>query len=421
MAKYTENYNLEKPEKTEHYDIETANKNNDIIDARLFEKQDKQAGKGLSTNDFTDEYKKKIDALQRIYKYCGSVETVADLDTIEERQIGDVYNVKDTNIDYCWNGTEWTELGNTVDLTNYQTTEQANQDKQKIKDKLVVVSATEPTGDNREKVWIQKGKNLFDGMFRQGTEKNPQATTYIFSRSDMKVVSGNNYTFSSNLDMSIYKYVLYISPERFPNTNANTYNSGFREDNNTCSISATLDGYIGLMIGKKDDTTIEPSDLDEIWFQVDQGSTATEYEAYIEPKMFVKNDNDVYEEFISKEDTLERYSTGEQKIGTWIDGKPLYQKTITITVPTVNANGTSNFNAVLIGSNIETIFLAEGFFKDSTNGNVFPLFYTDGAFQYGIRTYIGVKENAALQVSNSNTSYNGFLGYVTVKYTKTTD
>ena len=51
------------------------------------------------------------------------------------------------------------------------------------------------------------------------------------------------------------------------------------------------------------------------------------YEEYIKQKIYVKNNNNIYEEFISKED-LADYSTWETKIGTWIDGKPLYRKVI---------------------------------------------------------------------------------------------
>lgn len=61
MAEYTEHYNLELPANAEHYDIKVANTNNKIIDEKLYEKVDKIPNKGLSTNDFTDGYKKKVD------------------------------------------------------------------------------------------------------------------------------------------------------------------------------------------------------------------------------------------------------------------------------------------------------------------------------------------------------------------------
>lgn len=64
MAEYTTHYNLKKPAKNENYNIDVANQNNDIIDEKLYGKVDKKAGKDLSTNDFTNEYKKKLDNLK---------------------------------------------------------------------------------------------------------------------------------------------------------------------------------------------------------------------------------------------------------------------------------------------------------------------------------------------------------------------
>lgn len=65
MPDYTEHYNLKKPKKTENYDINDVTRDNaDLIDKALYEKVDKLPGKGLSTNDFTDNYKKKVDSLK---------------------------------------------------------------------------------------------------------------------------------------------------------------------------------------------------------------------------------------------------------------------------------------------------------------------------------------------------------------------
>lgn len=66
MSNYTEHYNLKKPAKTESYDVDVANTNNDIIDEKLYNKVEKVPNKGLSTNDFTDNYKKKIDRIIEI-------------------------------------------------------------------------------------------------------------------------------------------------------------------------------------------------------------------------------------------------------------------------------------------------------------------------------------------------------------------
>ena len=65
MPDYTKNYNFIKPKKTENYDIDdVTRKNMDITDTELFNKQNKEPGKGLSTNDFTNAYKTKLDSLK---------------------------------------------------------------------------------------------------------------------------------------------------------------------------------------------------------------------------------------------------------------------------------------------------------------------------------------------------------------------
>lgn len=61
MPNYTNNLNLIKPKKSENYDIdEVTNKNMDIIDTEIEKKVNKVPGKGLSTNDFTNEFVKLI-------------------------------------------------------------------------------------------------------------------------------------------------------------------------------------------------------------------------------------------------------------------------------------------------------------------------------------------------------------------------
>ena len=68
MADKTTNYNLIKPTPDDFYDIEVFNENADIIDAELKKlndnKVDKIEGKGLSTNDYTDEEKEKLENIE---------------------------------------------------------------------------------------------------------------------------------------------------------------------------------------------------------------------------------------------------------------------------------------------------------------------------------------------------------------------
>lgn len=86
MANYTKHYNLIKPEKSDNYNIEDVTiKNADIIDEKLFEKQEKQPGKGLSTNDFTNEYKNKLDNLEN-YDDTTIKENISNLKTQNAQQ-----------------------------------------------------------------------------------------------------------------------------------------------------------------------------------------------------------------------------------------------------------------------------------------------------------------------------------------------
>lgn len=88
----------------------------------LDSKVNSEIGKGLSTNDYTDEEKNKLAAFGQasdyalksdiinVYKYKGSVTTISLL-PLDDNITGDIYNVEDSGMNYAWNGTEWDALG----------------------------------------------------------------------------------------------------------------------------------------------------------------------------------------------------------------------------------------------------------------------------------------------------------------------
>ena len=53
-----------------------------------------------------------------VYRFKGSVNTKADLPTTGNEN-GDVYDVKDTGMNYAWTDTGWDALGTEVDLSPY--------------------------------------------------------------------------------------------------------------------------------------------------------------------------------------------------------------------------------------------------------------------------------------------------------------
>ena len=118
------------------------------------------------------------------------------------------------------------------------------------------------------------------------------------------------------------------------------------------------------------------------------------------------------------------YSTDEQVIGTWIDGKPLYQKTL------INNNATSGATSLQMGKiqNADTLFISEGFYVNAQSdmaevgatinvnvsgrgqsvSNLRYASYAVAGKTYGIQVFYGDSTKSSKTI-------------ITVKYTKTTD
>lgn len=112
------------------------------------------------------------------------------------------------------------------------------------------------------------------------------------------------------------------------------------------------------------------------------------------------------------EGLLDKYSTEEQKIGTWIDGKPIYRKVI---VKTITRSGNNVFSLSSVGlENIDKYVTL----KSISNGN--PInedYYTTNADL--LRTLINY-DGLHIQLGTNYPSV-PCLVYTIVEYTKTTD
>lgn len=107
------------------------------------------------------------------------------------------------------------------------------------------------------------------------------------------------------------------------------------------------------------------------------------------------------------------YDTNEREVGCWIDGKPIYQRTVEIS----NVSYDSNWHDVAHGiSNVESIVQIKGIIKTTSN-----YFYNCDVARPN--TNLGV----IIEVTSTNISYlNSYVDnpdklYVTLLYTKTTD
>lgn len=152
--------------------------------------------------------------------------------------------------------------------------------------KLVIISRAEPTGDDREAVWIQRSNNTFDkgvgivnGKFINADGSLGTDTTLFYQDIYIPVKAGATYTISSE-NSSIYRIAEYNANKTFlkRSLNANASKSfTFTPSDNTYYIRVSC----------------AISDLDTL--QIEQGSTATPYSAHIKTRLYIRNNNDVYE------------------------------------------------------------------------------------------------------------------------------
>lgn len=138
-------------------------------------------------------------------------------------------------------------------------------------------------------MWFRKGKNLFN--------KNvPIITGYYLNNNGIlvpnegswyqnvfiEVNSKTQYTISSTV--AILRICFYDKDRKFI--------SRVATENTSITFSTPENCKYVRLSGQNADTQVQS-------LQLEQGSKATSYEAYIEPQIFIKNSNDVYEEFIT--------------------------------------------------------------------------------------------------------------------------
>ena len=119
------------------------------------------------------------------------------------------------------------------------------------------------------------------------------------------------------------------------------------------------------------------------------------------------------------------YSTEEQVVGTWIDGKPIYQKTVIINSSySVEKNQRTSITVPFSSTNTLSIVSIEGRIRDSAWHNYYPLpgFKTSGAgtVAYFISVFM-TDTGVNIQLGGISESFSTDYISVTAKYTKTTD
>lgn len=243
----------------------------------------------------------------------------------------------------------------------------------------------------------------------------------MFNRNDVKYgyeLNGAMGSAVKNEEYFVSDYIKVYPGQKLykSGSSAGTSNCFYDENKNFISTVRLVGGVISVPTTNSISymrTNGPLTDLDSI--QITSGDTQSTYEAYIEPKIFIKNDNNIYEEFTKKQE--ENYSKQERIIGTWIDGKPLYRKVFAGTKEsgknkTINISDL-NVDYIRYYGNITTnIGQSDGEYE-------FPLNYYETSSAY-IRTNFHRKYSNITIVSTNGTYFNGNFKLV-IEYTKTTD
>lgn len=113
---------------------------------------------------------------------------------------------------------------------------------------------------------------------------------------------------------------------------------------------------------------------------------------------------------------MNNYSTDEKVIGTWVDGKPVYQKTFTFT--TSNFDDDQSFLLSNYGiNNVDTVCKVDCFVRQSIGA--VPLTYAVSGNER-VTIYF-INNNNTLVIGHFGTWSRSLPGYITLQYTKTTD
>lgn len=164
----------------------------------------------------------------------------------------------------------------------------------------IIVSPTEPETDRR-KVWFQtKGKNLFDGKYNTGygyniTTGEIEVNSGVYSSAE-KIpipVGATKICLSKNGESKTARFFFYDKDENYIGNNVSTSISN--------AIVATIlenARYCHFQVG----SAVINTDFSGIQLETgnDEDVIPTEFEEYINPTIYAKNKDGIYEKFIKK-------------------------------------------------------------------------------------------------------------------------
>ncbi len=288
-------------------------------------------------------------------------------------------------------------------------------------DANVYIGSDLPT--DKQEVWIKKGKNLVPNdilLWETGhyAMENGNKSSYKGRiRLAQLIPVRPNTTYYCNVFKEDYSFVIrgYDKNKQFTySIGGMTNTETFTTNSSTCYIGVsiygltnedtTYDDYVELMASQ----TIKP-------LICLNSCTNKEYEEYIPKEIRLKDINgEIYETFYSENLYDKHYvSDSERVVGTWLNGQPLYQKTIACgALP--NAAEKSVDHGI---ANIDVVTRVYGIaINESEPRNSFPLPFASTILDASMFVY-GNKTKIVLGTGRDRTGFT--QSYVTIEYTKT--
>lgn len=140
----------------------------------------------------------------------------------------------------------------------------------------------------------------------------------------------------------------------------------------------------------------------------------------LDNNLILKSENVEYDNKTLKEclDNMYNFSTEEKVVGKWVDGKPLYRKTLIFT-DTINSGSLLEKHHGI--KNVRFIFpdLSASFMLN-TNGTGWPLPLTNYYGNFDNRVGLHIDETDIMMYADTGWG-SGWTKVVTALYTKTTD
>ena len=154
----------------------------------------------------------------------------------------------------------------------------------------VIVSSIKPI--TKEPLWIQKGKNIFDGVLELGnldnSGQNAEVPYRLRSKNYVPINSAKKYTLSNDLYGGVVIVCFYDSNKTFVSRNTYTLNAS---KNYTFQIPDNCKYLRFCNSGVLADPTIDMN----VKYQIEYGENATTYEKYFAPGLFIRIDEATYE------------------------------------------------------------------------------------------------------------------------------